>query len=310
MTTRTRKQRQYKSKHKKTKKHTDNYSKYQKGGNEIEKQILDTIRSVEQNKNTQTFTLKFKFITYEYETIFTVSYDKEMDSIKLKNNCISHTIDIYKSKKKVNYDLHSFISSNTVDIKCFNPVLQTIEEPIRITTTDVLQTLSTKLKLILKKGGYIKEIEIIDQSKINKIRLLPYRILRGLPALYEKYGYVSKELNEFREKILPNATWNYITSIDSSKKVNKEYFSILEKYNKDLNRKHITDLLKNVPFEEETTGISSRILSVLLMPLKTSNNDSNSKNDSNIIQMIDGFKLNPESPKWQEWNSKLQFISA
>jgi hypothetical protein len=282
------------------KKHTD----YQKGGNEIGKQILDTIKNVEQNKNTESFSLKFTFKGFEYSTTFTVSYDKDIDIIELDNGCISHTI----SKNRTKYFLHSFMSSNTDDIACFTPRLKTIQSPIKITSTDVLQTLSTKLKIILYNGGYIKEIKVIDQSEINNIPLLAYRVLRGLPALYEKYGYVSKELNEFREKILPNATWNYITSIDSLKKVNTvKYISILEKYNKDNWRtQHITDLLKNVPFEEETTRLSSRILTVLLSSFKS--NNSNNSNDFNSTKLVDTFILDPTSPKWQEWNSNLQFI--
>jgi hypothetical protein len=152
--------------------------------------------------------------------------------------------------------------------------------------------------LLLHRAGYIPYVKVIDDAQLKSVPLFPYRILRGVPALYEKYGYGSDELDKFRTTVLPKVTWKYIVSVDKDNMLrNPIYLSILEKYNKhrfedDFKLHPIRELLVNVPMEEEMKhGISSTLMAIV----------------SDSDEMTE-FVLDPESAKWKEWDTALQFV--
>ncbi len=265
-----------------------------RGGNDVESQIMQSITNTKHDMKNRSFELAFSFKGLNYSTIFHLKYKRS--TLRLYNNCI----DLMLMETNDTYELDSSIKKNTSEPACFTPRLESIISPIKITSIDVLQTLSTKIKLILYKHKYINNITIVDHARINMIHMLPYRVLRGEPSVYEKYGYVSKELNRFRESVLPNATWNHIISLDKYYILhNKEYINLIEKYNKykydDWKIQHISDLLKNIPFEEESlTHLSTNIMLVLY-------------GLGFLLSDLTYFILDPSSMAWKEWDSVLEF---
>ncbi len=212
-------------------------------------------------------------------------------AIEFTNECIEFAIKFFKSRS----DLHSYLTRNAGTTACFSPRLVTTIAPVPYTTLDVLQTLATKFRLLFQKMHIIDKIEILDYSVIDGlVYMLPYRILRGLPALYEKYGYVSEALNAFRTSVLPTLTWNTLANTSSYENIVEEYNK--DKFEDDWKTHSIPELLTNVPFEiEKYNHISKNILS---------NYITGSYYTSDIMK----FTLDSSSPKWKEWDAALEFV--
>ncbi len=267
-----------------------------RGGNVIESKIIEMLKNIQQDHILRSFQLDFKFKDIPYSTIFKLNYKKINDGFNLiiSNYCINIDIE-FDSSTGDSYS-ESIIRQNSSQPYCFSPRLTTINKPVRVTSVDVLQTLTTKIKVILYNNKYIDNIKLYDVSRIDNVMTLPYRVLRGLPAIYEKYGYISEKLNEFREIILPNATWEYIVSIDKHNLLySPTILEIFEKFNKhkfmdDWKSHHISELLVNIPYEEE----QKHNISLIIMKVLT----------NNTLSM---FVLDQSSIKWKEWNTSLEF---
>ena len=237
---------------------------------DIESRILDMMRQKRE------FKLKFTFKSQPYSIVF-----KAHNIFTLANPCVyvsfADSFNEYKSM--------SSLHANRGDIPCFEPRLTTIENP-RITSADVLQVLSTKLKILIRKnimGFHAIPMTISDVAVINKIQISPYRILRGQTALYEKYGYVNESLNLFRKK-LPTLTWGDVKHLLPH--------DIVEKYNPELRDADLVfTLIKNIPDHEEAEHeISSKIVDAFV---------------ENFY-----FTLDETSDAWKEWDAALQFTDV
>ncbi len=247
---------------------------------DIENNIYNIISSDNIDKKI-TFKLGFTIKGKKYLTNFI------FNGRSLKNGCIK--IDLGKSSKYDEYIIDSEIKSNIGKNACFEPRLETTEKPIRITSTDVLQVLSTKLKVLLYKKStwpLKSSIDLNDLAVINGVYISPYRILRGDLAIYEKYGYKNKDLDNFRENVLPHLKW-----IDIRDKLDIDVRNIFEKYNTNINDNNtIIQLMKKVSFEEEQKyNLSFYILQDILM--------------FNYHR----YTLDMSSPEWKEWDNALQF---
>jgi hypothetical protein len=266
----------------------------QRGGNEIESKITKIIQDVQKDRLPRSFQLQFTFKGVSYSTRFSLNFvelSKTAYAIEFANDCIEFNIEFYKSGNK----LHSYLSRNSGKIACFSPRLVTTIAPVPYTSVDVLQTLATKFRILFQKMHIIDKIEIFDYSAIDYlVYMLPYRILRGLPALYEKYGYVSEALNTFRTSVLPTLTWNTLANTSSYEKIVEEYNK--DKFEDDWKTHSIPELLTNVPFEiEKYNQISKTILE---------NYISGDYYASDIMK----FTLDVSSPKWKEWDAVLEFV--
>jgi hypothetical protein len=261
---------------------------------------MQMVKDVQQDRKPRAFQLHFAFKGVPYSTIFKVHYEllgKTSYVIEIQNECILIHIEFYKSGNQ----LYSSIGRNVAEPACFSPRLQTSVEPVKITSVDVLQTLVTKLRILMHKLNFINKIELIDHAKIESVSMLPYRVMRGQPALYEKYGYESEKLNEFRATVLPTLNWDSYKKADSL----GAHFDdkIFDKYNKDKfdddwRLHNITELLVNIPFEEEAKKSISVSQGIMISFIE----DTYSTSD--IVK----FTLNPESPKWKEWDRALEFV--
>ncbi len=238
--------------------------------------------------------MQFTFKGVSYSTKFSLNFvelSKTAYAIEFTNECIEFAIKFFKSRS----DLHSYLTRNAGKTACFSPRLVTTIAPVPYTSLDVLQTLATKFRLLFQKMHIIDKIEILDYSEIDGlVYLLPYRILRGLPALYEKYGYVSEALNTFRTSVLPTLTWNTLANTSSYENIVEEYNK--DKFEDDWKTHSIPELLTNIPFEiEKYNQISKNILS---------NYITGSYYASDIMK----FTLDMSSTKWKEWDAALEYV--
>lgn len=153
-------------------------------------QFFDALREVKQKKTklNYPYLLRFTFDGKEFETIFQINYKKYTNEGTITNKCIL-----------LDFEFTSSISANNPEKGCFRPLLthETLKDISPVTPTDVLQVLSTKLKFA---GNPEKKVFTIDDTaRVSKAdggfyqtRISHWRLLRGEPTLYEKYGYMPK----------------------------------------------------------------------------------------------------------------------
>jgi hypothetical protein len=144
--------------------------------------------------NGKTHTIKFTVLKQCIDKKNTITY-------KIKNRCI----DISLNKLNGNR-IRTYIKANIpqkedlVEGICFSPLLISDPEgtPNRVTTTDVLQVLKTKLLLATKTPNiYLTDAAQIQVSG-QKFDITPYRLLRGEKPFYEKYGYFSPSIERLK----------------------------------------------------------------------------------------------------------------
>lgn len=281
----------------------------------IKEQIFKFIQQantkVTSDPGTQHSQFLLQFIldgTHTFETKFTIdltSYEGQ-----LSNGCISLNLSSYSE---------SFINKNSPSKKCFTPVLELEMLPTGLTPTDVLQTLSTKLKFAIfpeRSSLTISDVARVTNPTTKKqftTKISLWRLLRGEPTLYEKYGYHSSILDSFRERAI-TVPWKeisgfvtgYGTTLQSI--VDEHFPSIF------LPDKSIQDCMKEVTLEDTEKYIqkppplrfqqSKTIVELIIDALaKKSKDDSFSLDDMNLT-------ITRDSPVWKEWDSRLQFTKV
>jgi len=90
-----------------------------------------------------------------------------------------------------NYPYMTRINANRRPEPCFTPRL---EGP----SADVLQILSTKIRLQVPEH---EGITIIDEAEKDGVSISKAKLIRGLPSIYEKYGYVSAQIDYIKSQI-------------------------------------------------------------------------------------------------------------
>ncbi len=147
-------------------------------------EILDGLEEGEGKVKSLTLTIQAGARTYK--AMFTVSRLSK-SKFALENPCIV----IHGS------DTHIYTDAPAKG--CFTPTLVSdpVGTPHRITATDVLQVLKTKLLLSLPTTE-TTYIHITDVAKIDGASISAWRLLRGELPLYAKYGYTSAQLEAQR----------------------------------------------------------------------------------------------------------------
>lgn len=148
----------------------------------------------------QGFHLHFVYNGIPFKTYFSAFHTEE--EISISNRCLHMTFEyIIKGEKRNKFI--GRIGSDSDKLKCFDPILRTDarnKPGKRITATDVLQTLKTKLGLAFPTASEF-HITINDGAMNSRILISPFHILRGGNAFYEKYGYVSPVISSLKEQI-------------------------------------------------------------------------------------------------------------
>jgi len=247
---------------------------------------------------TERFKLSFTFDKKEYTTMFSVLIYPNSPKIKILNNCLKIYIrpDILEGSE---------ISSNRGEESCFEPRLvsdRRNKPGLRVSSTDILQTLKTKLAFCLSPG--IDSIPLIDKARIGRIEISKFNILRGKPAIYEKYGYHSESMDIVRG-VINGLTWG--TLGDNMKQI------ILDAINKSIIFEPrplpfepdtpLTDIMKMISLESENTytyytNPSSIIFNSIFM---------NIEHDEDYEEAMHTYILKKEDPIWKSWDSRLLF---
>ena len=213
---------------------------------------------------------------------------------------------------EIDPDVDSHISANNPTKQCFTPLLSKENLPEGVTQTDILQVLSTKLKLILKPPC----AELVDIARIvpGRTHFSLWRLLRGEHTLYEKYGYTSHIIHLFRFVVL-TTRWKEIKDVmfetpDCDK---IDLASIMAKmgtpaFNGD---ETIADYMQKIPYTDvdkymeririaEDTTIKETIVGLILRALAER---------KGMATELPKFTICSDWDTWKVWDEKLVFVS-
>jgi len=237
------------------------------------------------------FKLSFTFDEKEYTTTFKVMIFPG-SSITIFNNCLK--VDISSNILE-----ESAISANTKEEPCFEPRL--VSDPrnkpgLRVSVTDILQTLKTKLAFCVSPD--IDSIPLVDEATIDKIEISKFNILRGEPAIYEKYGYRSEDMDKFK-KIINGLTWGTLDD-DMKQTITDFIHESIDVESQPLSfepDRPLTDIMKMISFEYEKNYSGYDSPSSIIF----------NTYDTDMSMNIHNYTLNKEEPRWKSWDSRLLF---
>jgi hypothetical protein len=148
-------------------------------------------------KGKPTYTTIFHVLKEQYTSRVTKTLEESFQTL---NKCITIAGD------------ETYIQANSPEKACFEPTL--VSEPVgsadRITSTDILQIVKTKL-LLAQPGRDPRNIGLSDAAKIQDVSISPFNLLRGKRAIYEKYGYEHPHMSAILAAI-EGARWGDVAS--------------------------------------------------------------------------------------------------
>lgn len=265
-------------------------------GGMVESRIRDAFDKLKKDKSVHSYELRFIIDGKEFKTLFHgVPTDHH-----LTNGCVS-----------IGTTLESSLSANSPAKGCFTPTLSKETLPSSLSPTDILQTLSTKLKFAVRPDK--PEMVISDVARlVNPATGEKYpssfslwRLLRGEPTIYEKYGYMSPELEGMRARI-DAATWRDVKGFMIFGRESLEAFVVRNKYSKHFeDDKLITDSMKGISYED-----ANRVTVPHALPVR---------GPVTIIDLLanalglkggmPGLSVHRGSSVWRDWDARLLFIS-
>ena len=305
----------------------------------INKQIIDLLNSAKGNAMKEdVFKLSFTFNDKPYETIFKASHGKT--GYGLDNRCVTIWYEEHNPGTAKLFDTSIRANANELNA-CFTPQLVSYRKrnknnPLQITSADVLQTLKTKLSILLfdaeiaaalaeeggaaaggggaATGGAVANsprVELSDIAMKDGIYISKFNFLRGKPAFYEKYGYVSQRLNELKElykTLTYSEFFSEIYMVGSPKQSWLTIIDLIPDYTEGLVGDELfSTIMKQITWVMEKHNIEEResistdlfhIISVYLLRKVGKTFDNN---------LLFRFTLDRDSPAWQKYNGLLVF---
>jgi hypothetical protein len=207
------------------------------------------LKEILANPLSKKYKINFIFNGKPSSAIFTIS--KRTNGLTIENECIK----INYLRRGVKYEFSSMLKKNDEVKRCFEPALN-VRRPgntgEKYTMTDALQVLASKISLSMP--DYVKgSIEIADSATIEDISITPFRLLRGQDGLYEKYGYGSSALTEFKRG-LKELKWGDLMSVEDIREI-LTYFAgfgalrdVLANVGSD---ELVVDVFRHISFEDE-----------------------------------------------------------
>ncbi len=201
------------------------------------KKLRDIFQEARGAKKPKERVLEITFLAggKKYKGDFQFSFepvDSKKDVLIMKNPC--STLEYTYGNA---YPYSTRINANRRSEPCFRPRL---EGP----SADVLQILSTKIRLQVPDH---REIAIFDEAKKDGVYISKAKLVRGLPSIYEKYGYESYMIDSIKIRIRDLKA--YILD-DYTLGILKQKTSM-----KDIEKQHIIDIMKTIPPENERIRI-------------------------------------------------------
>lgn len=259
----------------------------------------------------ESYKLEFEIGGKRYSTVINF-YEGSMNISKNKKKvCIS--IEVGEEEDT----LESSIEANSMEKQCFNPVLVKDNLPEGITQTDIIQVLSTKLKFAALKRT-IQTITLRDQAQLinpdthkkSSDYFSSWRLLRGEPTLYEKYGYTNKDLDNIR-RVVMTTKWKEIKDIqlyNDKKNIKLNEFGDILKFN---DEDTIDKCMKKIPyFEAEKFSVSNGTKKITLidMIVQALHKKKGIFQDG-IFEKINELEVSRTSPIWNKWDRMMKFVS-
>jgi hypothetical protein len=291
---------------------------------EVRSRIATSLKDDAEKPGDKKYKLKFQIDDSIIETEFTYYKDTINDKPAhvLDNTCIS--LFIYNLLMCEAPDVFSSFISSDKDkpYKCFTPDVG--KEKIinknngkTFSITDIIQVISTKLKLSLCPANILNLIDVAtfpgSYSLVSR-----WRLLRGEEGIYEKYGYYSPKYVELREKAVRTTLRElpaYMT------KIIIKLFP--ERYSDSLT---VAEFMKLVRYEE-ITEISNDVLYSILdkselctiyLSDKVDDDNNHLYNDTTLTGILSRallgealsttLTLDPNSERWRYWDNKIKFI--
>lgn len=268
----------------------------------------------------------------KYKLIFSVedtelhgefSYYKESDETGsvLENPCIMiYVKDISRCDNPDIFRSHIY-SDKGKPYKCFTPDIEKIinkNSGKAYSNTDIIQVISTKLKLSICPDNALKIIDAARVANQDSFFSL-WRLLRGEKGIYEKYGYLSLKCDELREKA-SRTTFSglppYIGKIAAA--------LFPDRYAAD---KSVSEFMRSVDYNEIKTLTNRFILGTvdkseichIYLKDEADDRDNILFNHINLTSLISRelissemppeLILDPKSEIWRYWDTKVKFIN-
>jgi hypothetical protein len=267
--------------------------------------------------NGKTYRTTFRAIIQEIENTITKMRTRK---VNITNECI--VIFVFPTTgKPEEANLSTEIKANRGESACFEPRLVSnganVPKEDRITATDLLQVL--KLKLSMAQPIDANRIDIYDAATIKNTRMTPFRLLRGMPPFYEKYGYVNDFVAGIQTRL------SSLTLGDLRKRLGRDVTAeereaavdIMEK--DDPTRKELAVLLKVKIAELFKDKEDSDLLIDAMKTLTLEDEESVYQRFSFDLftflfssKMADGaleFKFDPDSAAWRHWKDRVVLTS-
>ena len=266
------------------------------------------LKDILYNSNVKKCKLDFIFNKKASETVFNI--ERTARSLIIKNECIKITHRLSGTK----YEFSSLLKKDDEVKRCFEPALnvraRNNTKSEKGTMTDALQILATKISMSMpnyEKGS----IEISDAAAIDDINITPFRLLRGQNGLYEKYGYSSDALIEFKT-FLKTLTWGELASV-------KEIHEMVSYFDKKFDVLHraltnvdpdtlATDVFGRISFEDEKKTLDNKYDASLSFNVYTKIKEHffnfTEDNDPNVLY------LDEDSKEWKKTSKALTIVSV
>jgi hypothetical protein len=240
-----------------------------------------------------------------HTTLLNVSRDDD-GLISIENSCIMVRDD------------ETEISANSADKRCFDPVLTTdpadAPEP-RITQTDVLQVVKTKLAIATSPPGY--RIRLTDAAQIRDVRISAFNLLRQKAAIYEKYGYFAARKSADIIAAFSGLHWGHVKDVSIAMEGQRHITAaevvtaILGAAPADGEPLHV--VMKRISLEDE--GGYNRALKARLGLIPTTSTGLSYELMRGIFRRLGiayqvSYTLDPTSPNWLHWANLIQITEA
>ena len=266
------------------------------------------LKDILYNSNVKKCKMNFIFNKKTSETVFNI--ERTARSLIIQNECIKITHRLSGTK----YEFSSLLKKNNNQKHCFEPALnvrtRNNTNSEKGTMTDALQILATKISLSVpnyEKGS----IEIADAAAIDDINITPFRLLRGQNGLYEKYGYNSPALVDFKT-FLKTLTWGKLISVEEIHEMLLYFaakFDVLHRALTNVDPDTLsTDVFGRISFEDEKKTLDNKYDASLSFNVYTKIKEHffnfTEDNDPNVLY------LDEDSKEWKKTSKALTIVSV
>jgi hypothetical protein len=266
------------------------------------------LKDILYNSNVKKCKLDFIFNKKASETVFNI--ERTARSLIIKNECIKITHRLSGTK----YEFSSLLKKDDEMKRCFEPALnvrtRNNTNSEKGTMTDALQILATKISMSMpnyEKGS----IEISDAAAIDDINITPFRLLRGQNGLYEKYGYSSDALIEFKT-FLKTLTWGELASVEDIHEMVSYFdkkFDVLHSALTNVDPDTLaTDVFRRISFEDEKKTLDNKYDASLSFNVYTKIKEHffnfTEDDDPNVLY------LGEDSKEWKKMSKALSIVSV